>query len=765
MENKILTYLEDEENLLRTIDQIAVGLNIDKHHNNNELIKTLNSLEQEGRIYQNKYHQYFLIEQLDMRIGVLSIHERGFGFVKVEHEEKDIFIDKSGIKDAFDQDLVLVKLTSPHTSSRPEGVVVKVVERGRTNVVGLVKRNKHNHLYVECDDVRFKEKIFVDGAHAHGAMPGHKVVVEIKVYTPPLKGNVTRIIGHKNDPGVDIMSIVYDHGVDLEFPKPVYNQIDEINDFVTEKDIEGRMDLRDMQIVTIDGDDAKDLDDAISLERLPNGNFYLGVHIADVSNYVTENSPLDHEAVRRGTSIYLVDRVIPMLPHKLSNGICSLNPQVDRLTISCFMEIDRNGEVVRHEIHPTVINSNHRMTYNNVNKILDGDTQLMSEYRDVLEMFYQMEELAEMLRKHRERRGAIDFDINEGKVLVDEEGVPYDVVLRSRGISEHIIEEFMLAANETIAQRFYWMDIPFIYRVHEHPDAKKLAKFFSIASAFGYRPHGSLDDMYPSQLSHIIEDSRGKDEHQVIATLLLRSMAKARYDENCLGHYGLADDYYTHFTSPIRRYPDLLVHRLIRTFIFDKKLDLDTVKHFEEVIPDLALQASENERKAIDIEREVEDMKKAEYMQSHVGETFMGTISSVTNFGFFVELDNTVDGLVHVTDMKDDYYTYDEIKLRYLGRRTGNVFSMGQKVKVRLKSASKLEKKIDFEIVSKGKNGNGRPKKHSKYKKNRKGDKPEGRPYKSDKKRPSKPGGRRPDKSSNEGYKKHKKKRSRKPSQ
>lgn len=701
MKEKILEYLKDEMNLLRTVDQIAASFNVDKGANNNELLKALNELELAGKIYRNKFNQYFLIEQLDMRLGTLSVHERGFGFVKIGEDEKDVFIDKSNIKDAFDKDVVLIKLTTPHGASRPEGVVVGVIERGRKKVVGLVKKNSHNHLYVECDDMRFKEKIYVDAAHAHGAMPGHKVVVEIKVYKLPLKGDVVKILGHATDPGIDILSIVYDHGVDIEFPNAVYDQIEHIPDVITKSEHEGRLDLTDMTIVTIDGDDAMDLDDAISLEKLPNGNYYLGVHIADVSHYVTEDSPLDVEAVERGTSIYLVDRVIPMLPHKLSNGICSLNPQVDRLTISCFMEIDHKGDVLRSEIHPTIIKSTHRMTYNNVNKILAGDTQLMSEYHDVLEMFYQMEDLAAIRRKFRDRRGSIDFDIDEGKVLVNETGFPVDVVVRARGISERIIEEFMLVANETIAQRFHWMEVPFIYRVHEHPDVKKLVKFFSIASAFGYRPHGSLDDMYPNQLAAIIEDSRGKDEHQVIATLMLRSMAKARYDQSCLGHFGLAADFYTHFTSPIRRYPDLLVHRLIRTYLFENRMDMKTIRHYESVIPDLALKASDNERLAIDIEREVEDMKKAEFMEAKVGQVFEGVISSVTNFGMFVELENTIEGLVHVVDMVDDYYFYDEVKLRYLGRHTGSVYGMGQKVKVKLKSASKAEKRIDFELVTK----------------------------------------------------------------
>ena len=459
------------------------------------------------------------------------------------------------------------------------------------------------------------------------------------------------------------------------------------------------MDLRNEVIVTIDGEDAKDLDDAISLKKLDNGNYYLGVHIADVSYYVGEGTPLDKEAFARGTSIYLVDRVIPMLPHKLSNGICSLNPHVDRLTISCFMEVDSEGKVVDHEIVPSVINSTERMTYTNVNRILANDQAMQLQYSHVKDLFFLMEELASILQKKRFKRGAIDFDAKEAKVIVDNRGNPIDVVLRQRGIGEHIIEEFMLLANETVAEHFYWLELPFLYRVHENPKPEKLLQFANVAKTLGYTIKGSLENVYPNELSAIIEASKDTPEHTIISTLLLRCMQKARYDEQCLGHFGLADEFYTHFTSPIRRYPDLIVHRMIRRFIFENTVDKKTIRYYQELMPEIAEQTSYREREAIDIEREVDDMKMAEYMEKHLGEEFEGTITSITNFGFFVELDNTIDGLVHVTDLTDDFYYYDERNLRYVGQRNGKVFKMSDRVKVRVASASKKDRTVDFEIV------------------------------------------------------------------
>lgn len=698
MEEKIIELLKDDSFLNRTIDLLAKELQQDGVEQYVQFIKTMNALEDKGVVIRNKYNQYCLPSQLGLIVGTLSINKKGFGFVNIGEDKEDLFIGKDNLKDAFDQDTVLVELNKQSTGDHLEGKIIRVIKRGKTRIVGEIKQGKRD-CYVEADDSKFDKRVFIDSAHLHGAMPGHKVVVEIKTYKPSIKGNVIEILGHVNDPGVDILSIVSAHDTPIEFPKEVYKQIDTIEDSIKESDLVGRRDLRKETIVTIDGDDAKDLDDAISLTVLKNGNYYLGVHIADVSNYVTENSPLDKEAVIRGTSIYLVDRVIPMLPHKLSNGICSLNPHVDRLTISCFMEITLEGKVVDHEIVPAVIKSTERMTYNNVNSILDGDKELTKQYSHVKDLFFLMQELALLLRRNRDTRGAIDFDVKEAKVLVDKAGIPTDVVLRTRGASDKIIEEFMLLANETVAEHFKWLDVPFIYRVHEHPKTKKLQQFSSVATTLGYTIKGSLENVYPGDLNAIIEASKDTPEHPIIATLLLRCMQKARYDEQCLGHFGLADEYYTHFTSPIRRYPDLLVHRLIRTYLFDKKIDNETILHFQEVVPILAEQSSTRERAAITIEREVSDMKMAEYMEKHIGEEFDGIISSVTNFGFFVELENTIDGLVHVTDLSDDFYFFDERNLQYIGQRTGKKFRMSDPVKVRVSSASKKEKAIDFEIV------------------------------------------------------------------
>lgn len=706
MKEIILELLKQYESL--AVDDFSQLL---KHHTTEEfkqLIKALNALEDECIIVRNEKNEYMLIENSNMIVGILDLNQRGFGFVRIDEESDDIFIAKNDLKDAFHQDKVLVQLKKRQTGSKKEGRIIKVLERGQTRLVGILKKAKRE-LVFECDDKKFQEPVYIDHAHAHGAMPGHKVVVEIKTYKPYIKGNVVQILGHELDPGVDILSIVAKKEAHFEFPKEVFEQIDTIETEIDQEEASHRTDLRNETIVTIDGDDAKDLDDAISLKKLANGNYHLGVHIADVSYYVQEGTPLDKEALARGTSIYLVDRVIPMLPHKLSNGICSLNPHVDRLAISCFMEITPEGDIVDHDILETVINSTERMTYHHVNAILAGDEELTYRYNHVVDLFFLMQELALILQKKREDRGAIDFDTHEAKVIVDKKGKPVDVVLRQRGQSDRIIESFMLVANETVAKHFKWLDLPFIYRVHENPKADRLQKFSTIARTLGYTIKGSLEDVHSKELSKIIEASQGTDEHPIISTLLLRCMAKARYDEQCLGHFGLADEYYTHFTSPIRRYPDLMVHRLIRTYLFKNKIDESTLIHFASIMQSIADQASSLERKAIEIEREVDDMKMAEYMEDHIGETFEGIISSVTNFGMFVELPNTIEGLIRNEDLVDDYYFYDEINLQLIGKRTGKRFKMSDKVKVEVIRASKSERIIDFKIV--GMKSNKKPKK------------------------------------------------------
>jgi len=599
-------------------------------------------------------------------------------------------------------DIVLVRVSTQSSGSRREGTVEKIIERGLTQIVGTYSESNHFG-FVIPDDKKIANDIFIPKAAKNGAVDGHKVVVKLTAYPEgrtSAEGEVIQILGHKNDPGVDILSIIHNNGLPLEFPDDVLQQAIDTPETIAESDLENRRDLREQVIVTIDGADAKDLDDAVTVTKLDNGNYRLGVHIADVSHYVTEGSPIDREAYDRGTSVYLVDRVIPMIPHRLSNGICSLNPKVDRLTLSCDMEIDSAGHVVNHEIFQSVIKTTERMTYSDVNKILvDKDEELREKYEPLVPMFEDMEQLAAILREKRMNRGAIDFDFKEAKVLVDEEGHPTDVVIRERSVAEKLIEEFMLVANETVAEHFHWMDVPFIYRIHEDPKEEKLQRFFEFITNFGYVVKGKANDIHPRALQEIVEAVEGTPEEVVINTVLLRSMQQAKYDPESLGHFGLSTDYYTHFTSPIRRYPDLIVHRLIRTYLIEGKTDSATLEHWGMIMPDIADHTSKRERRAVDAERETDDLKKAEYMLDKIGEEFDGMISSVTNFGMFVELPNTIEGLVHVSAMNDDYYRFDERHLAMIGERNAKVFRIGDEIKVKVINVNKEERAIDFEVA------------------------------------------------------------------
>lgn len=686
MKEKLIELLEDNHFLERGVEAIRNAYGSD----------VVEELIVEGKMIE-KECKFYVPSQLGLVTGRLTVNKKGFGFVIIGLDVDDVFIAKENMKNAYQDDIVSIKVKEAN-GNRQEGEIVSVIKRGKTKIVGELKQGKVD-FYIDSTIPGLDKPIFIDKAHSHGAMVGHMVVVDIKSYKPVVKGSIKEILGHRSDPGIDILSIVRNHDVDVAFPDRVYQKLETFLDEIDEQDTVGRVDLRDEVIVTIDGDDAKDLDDAISLKKLDNGNYYLGVHIADVSHYVQEGDVIDQEAISRGTSVYLVDRVIPMLPHKLSNGLCSLHPHVDRLTISCFMEINQEGEVVDHVIQPTVIHSKERMTYNHVNQILDGDCALLEKYDHVKELFYAMDDLAKLLRKVRDHQGAIDFDVKEAKILVDKTGKPYDVVLRERGTSDKIIEEFMLLANETVAKHFALKKLPFMYRVHESPKSAKLQQFIQTSTLLGYKIEGGLDDLSPKQLSDLLVSSKGTPEHEIIATLLLRCMQKARYDEKCLGHYGLANHYYTHFTSPIRRYPDLIVHRLIRRYLFDGLVSEESIQHVESVVGDIAEQSSALERRAITVERDVEDLKKAEFMESRVGEVYTGTISSITSFGFFVALDNTVEGLVHINELSDDFYFYDEKHVQYVGRRNGKKFRMSDTVEIKVLSASKKEKTVDFGIV------------------------------------------------------------------
>ncbi len=701
--DQLLHYMKDEAYKPLTVQELEGALGVEDSSTFKDFVKALVQMEEKGLVVRTRSNRYGLPEKMNLIRGKLTGHAKGFAFVIPEEKGMDdIFIPPNEMNNALHGDTVLARVSSESSGQRREGTIVRILERGIQTIVGTYTESK-NFGFVIPDEKKFAGDIFIPKSAASGAVEGHKVVVKLTTYPEgrmSAEGEVIQILGHKNDPGVDILSIIHKHGLPGEFPEEVMGQANETPDSIDEAELTNRRDLRNETIVTIDGADAKDLDDAITVTKLDNGNYKLGVHIADVSYYVTENSPIDREAAERGTSVYLVDRVIPMIPHRLSNGICSLNPKVDRLTLSCEMEIDSDGVVVNHDIFQSVIKTTERMTYSDVNKILvDQDEELMKKYESLVPMFQLMHELAKILNAKRQHRGAIDFDFKEAKVLVDEDGKPTDVVIRERSVGERLIEEFMLAANETIAEHFHWMDVPFIYRIHEDPKEDKLFRFFEFITNFGYIVKGTANSVHPRALQGIIEEVQGKPEEMVISTVMLRSMQQAKYDPESLGHFGLSTEFYTHFTSPIRRYPDLIVHRLIRTYIIEGKVGGETQEKWGSLLPDIAEHSSKMERRAVEAERETDELKKAEYMEDKIGEEYDGIISSVTNFGLFVELPNTIEGLVHVSYMTDDYYRYDERHFAMIGERTGNVYRIGDEITVRVIKVNKDEHSIDFEIV------------------------------------------------------------------
>ncbi|WP_407407673.1 ribonuclease R [Peribacillus sp.] len=702
--NKLLTYMKDEAYKPLTVQELEEALKIEDSADFKNFVKALVKMEEKGLVVRTRSNRYGLPQKMNLFRGKLTGHAKGFAFVTPEDNPgmDDIFIPPNETGTAMHGDIVMVRVSSETSGSRQEGTVIRILERGIKQVVGTYSESK-SFGFVIPDDKKIANDIFIPQHASHGAVEGHKVVVKLTSYPEgrvSAEGEVIEILGHKNDPGVDILSVIHKYGLPMEFPEDVMEQANAVSDTIKESEIGNRRDLRNEVLVTIDGADAKDLDDAVGVTKLENGNYKLGVHIADVSHYVTEGSPIDKEALERGTSVYLVDRVIPMIPHRLSNGICSLNPQVDRFTLSCEMEITPDGEVVSHDIFDSVIKTTERMTYGNVNKILvEKDEEQMERYESLVPMFQNMEQLAAILRKKRMNRGAIDFDFNEARVIVDEEGHPTDVVLRERSVAEKLIEEFMLAANETVAEHFNRLDVPFIYRIHEDPKPEKLQRFFEFITNFGYIVRGSANDVHPKALQDIIEAVAGKPEETVISTVMLRSMQQAKYDPESLGHFGLSAEFYTHFTSPIRRYPDLIVHRLIRTYLIEGKLDEATKEKWNAILPDIADHTSKRERRSVDAERETDDLKKAEYMLDKIGEEYTGIIGSVTNFGMFVELPNTIEGLVHVSFMTDDYYRFDERQLAMIGERTGKVFRIGDEIDIRVSNVNKEERAIDFEII------------------------------------------------------------------
>ena len=700
----IYEFICDDMYVPMKLKELAILLQVPKEQRS-ELKAVMDALEAEGKVHVSQKGKYLKGAGRTLR-GVYQAHPRGFGFVTIEGETDDIFIPEKETNGALHGDTVEILLTASPEGKRKEGKIVKITERGTAKIVGLYQVAKGKHYgFVIPDNQRFLQDIFVPEERAKGAVDGHKVVVELTSYgsdNAKPEGKIVEILGHVNDPGVDIMSIVKSYDLPVEFPEKVMNQAERVPEEVSDADMAGRKDLREWVMVTIDGEDAKDLDDAVSLTRTEDGkNWILGVHIADVANYVQERSALDREALHRGTSVYLADRVIPMLPHRLSNGICSLNAGVDRLAMSCIMTVDAKGDVIDHEICESVIRVNERMSYTSVKKILeDHDEEETTRYIDLVPMFEEMEQLAGILRNRRHQRGSIDFDFPESKIMLDEEGHPMEIHSYDRNVATKIIEDFMLLANETVAEEYYWREIPFVYRVHETPDEDKIKKLAILINNFGYSLHIS-DEVRPGQIQKLLAKIQGTPQETMISRLALRSMKQARYTPENDGHFGLAARYYTHFTSPIRRYPDLQIHRIIKDDLRGR-MNEKKMEHYQTILPEVTRQASETERRAEEAERETIRLKKAEYMEAHIGEVFEGVISGITNWGIYVELSNTIEGLVHVANMYDDHYDYYEDRYEMVGEHTGKTYKLGETVYVRVIDADCLTRTIDFEMADEG---------------------------------------------------------------
>ena len=694
----------------------------------------LAELVKEGKVLLTKRGKYQSLSDVT-KIGMYTGNPKGFGFVTVEGEDEDYFIPENASSGALHGDKVMIRIVKSPTGRRKEAEVVRIMEHGNSQVVGYYQKNK-NYGFVIPDNQKICQDIFISKKHTMGAMTGHKVVVQITDFGDGKKspeGKVIEILGHVNDPGTDILSIVKAFNLPVEFPEEVMQSLDLIPDEVKPEETKDRMDIRDWKTVTIDGEDAKDLDDAITLTKGDDG-YQLGVHIADVTHYVKEHAPLDKEALKRGTSVYLVDRVIPMLPHKLSNGICSLNAGTDRLALSCIMDIDLQGKVVGHNIAETVIHVDRRMSYHQVDGILrataikdhgiyddidysrisdvslddvevclnDGTRvrgkQILEEYQDELEFFQNMYELSKILRERRMERGSIDFDFPETKISLTEDGEPVEIGPYDRNPAHKIIEDFMLMANETIAEDYFWQDIPFEYRVHGAPDEEKVEKLQALIKGFGYYFKSSNDTIHPKEFQKLLKKIEDSPEEGFISRMTLRAMQQARYSTECSGHFGLATKYYCHFTSPIRRYPDLQIHRIIKENLHGR-LTEKRLSHYSGILPVVAESNSKNERRAQEAEREVEKLKKAQYMSRHIGEEYDGIISGVTGYGVYVELDNTVEGMVRISSIPDDFYIYREESMSIVGKDSGKTYTMGQKVRIKVVHVDKLLKTIDFEFA------------------------------------------------------------------
>ena len=711
--SEIVNFLKQNEPTTYSVRQLSEALQYEDAVKFKEFIKAVALAERDEQIVLNKEGKFRLKRETGTIIGNFRANERGFGFVNYDPNEDDIYVSKEYTGSAMEGDKVEVKITGkpePWNSKGPEGRIVQVIERNTDRIVGEFfpynseRREETGFLgYIVPQDNKLNHMVVYVLPVGLQAVEGSIVLAEIKEFPTAenpvgMTGFITKEIGHKNAPGVDILSILYKLGIPTEFPQDALDQAEAIPFEIPQEELDSRVDLRSENTITIDGADAKDLDDAISFKKLENGNYQLGVHIADVSYYVTENSAIDREAYERGTSVYLTDRVVPMLPTKLSNGVCSLLPNEDRLAMTCMMEMDGTGKVVNYDIYPSIINSNQRFTYTAVNEILDdGNPETRREYADYVTMLEGMRELHKNLERMRRKRGSIDFDTSESKIIVDEAGHPLDIQVIVRGVGERLIESFMLAANETIAAHYNKKKFPFIYRIHEQPDPAKMLRFMEFVTTFGIVVNGSNENIKPKQLQNILIETDGEPYDAVVTTFLLRSMKQAKYDMMPMGHYGLATHDYTHFTSPIRRYPDLIVHRLIREYsggnISAKK------EKWESKLSDIATKTSVSERRAVDAERETDSLKKTEFMVDKVGMQFEGVISSVTKFGIFIELPNTVEGLVHISKMGEDYFNFIESHMVLLGERTGIVYRIGQKVKIEVTKADVETREIDFALV------------------------------------------------------------------
>ncbi len=677
------------------LKELAVFLDIPREQRE-ELKEVLDVLVAEGKIGLSKRGKYGKRERFAL-VGIFTGNAKGFGFVTVEGQEGDYYIPADKTGEAMHGDRVQIVAGAVQQGKRAEAQVVRVLEHANETLVGYFQKNKSFGFLVP-DNQKIGRDIFIPQGKDMGAVNGHKVVVRITDYGSGRRnpeGVVTEILGHANDPGVDILSIVRAYGLPEEYPPEVMEQAGHMPDQVLEKDLAGRRDLREWQTVTIDGEDAKDLDDAVTITREKDG-YRLGVHIADVTHYVREGSPLDQEALKRGTSVYLVDRVIPMLPHRLSNGICSLNAGADRLALSCIMEIDAQGRVMGHEITESVIRVDRRMTYTAVNAIItDRDPQVMEEYQEFVEMFDLMKELADILREKRKSRGSIDFDFPETKILLDEKGKPVEIRPYDRNAATRIIEDFMLIANETVAEDYFWQGVPFVYRTHDNPDPEKMKRLGVFINNFGYTIRTHDGEVHPKELQKLLGKIEGTQEEALISRLTLRSMRQARYMPVCSGHFGLAARYYTHFTSPIRRYPDLQIHRIIKENLRGGLTEQRT-GHYERILTGVTIQCSQTERRAEEAERETVKLKKCEYMAERIGEIFEGVISGVTNWGFYVELPSTIEGLVHVNDLRGDFYVFEEDRMQLRGEHSGRIYKLGQKIAVEVAGTDRLTRTIDF---------------------------------------------------------------------